>query len=245
MSNCPLSRVASEKVGDGSDRIALAKTFAEAARALQAEDDVDATLTKLVHLAVKTLDACQHAGISLIKRRHITSGPRTDNIPARMDDLQTELGEGPCLDAIHEEETFVTGRLSQEGRWPDFSRRAHTETGVESILSPRLFVEEDTMGALNLYSKQPDAFGEDDIVIASVFAAHGAVAMANARREGGLQKAFDSRVVIEQAKGKIAGEQGLSMDDAFDLLRHHARSNNALIHAVARDIVESRLVLPT
>ena len=244
MSKCLLGRVASEKVSDGNDRIALAKTFAVAARALQAEDDVDATLTKLVHLAVETLDACQHAGISLIKRRRITSGPRTDDVPARIDDLQSELGEGPCLDAIQEQETFHTGQLSREERWPEFSRRAHTETGVESILSLRLFVEEDTMGALNLYSEEPDAFGEDDIAIASVFAAHGAVAMANARRESGLQEAFDSRVVIEQAKGKIAGEQGLSMDVAFQLLRHHARSNNALIHWVARDIVESRLTLP-
>ncbi|HEV2070910.1 MAG TPA: GAF and ANTAR domain-containing protein [Acidimicrobiales bacterium] len=230
-------------MGGTNECIALAKTFGEAARALQAEDDVDATLTKLVHLAVQTLDACQHAGIWLIERRRITSGPRTDDIPATMDDLQTELGEGPCFDAVNEQETFHTGRLSEDGRWPHFARRAHAETGVESILSLRLFVEEDTLGALNLYSKKPDAFGGDDIAIASVFAAHGAVAMANARREGSLQQAFDSRVVIEQAKGMLAGELQLSVDDAFRLLRDHARSNNALIHSVARDVVESRLEL--
>ena len=231
-------------MGEGDDRIALARTFGEAARSLRAEDDVDATLTKLVHLAVETLDACQHAGISLIKRRQISSGPRTDDIPARIDDLQTHLGEGPCLDTIRDHETFHTGCLSQEARWPDFSRRAHGETGVESILSLRLFIEEDTMGALNLYSKQPDAFGEDDIAIGSVFAAHGAVAMANARDEGSLQRAFDSRVIIEQAKGKLAGERDISMDDAFELLRDHARNNNAMIHSVARDVVESGLELP-
>ncbi|HVL04104.1 MAG TPA: GAF and ANTAR domain-containing protein [Acidimicrobiales bacterium] len=115
---------------------------------------------------------------------------------------------------------------------------------MESILSLRLFIEEDTMGALNLYSKQPDAFGEDDIAIGSVFAAHGAVAMANARDEGSLQRAFDSRVIIEQAKGKLAGERDISMDDAFELLRDHARNNNAMIHSVARDVVESHLELP-
>ena len=231
-------------MGDRDERIELAETFGEAARGLQAEDDVDDTLTKLVHLAVETLDACQHAGISLTRRRKITSGPRTDDVPARMDDLQNEVGEGPCLDAIKEQETVHVGRLSQEKRWPDFARRAHGETGVESILSLRLFVEEDTMGALNLYSKATDAFSEDDIAIASVFAAHGAVAMAAARKEGDLQKAVDSRVIIEQAKGKLVGERGISMEDAFELLRSHARRNNEAIHSVAQAVVDSDLELP-
>ncbi len=231
-------------MGDGNDRIELAETFGEAARALRAEDDVDATLAKLVHLAVETLDACQHAGISLIKRRRITSGPRTDDVPATMDDLQNEVGEGPCLDAIKEQDTFHTGRLSQEGRWPDFARRAHAETGVESILSLRLFIEEDTMGALNLYSKQADAFSEDDIAIGCVFAAHGAVAMAGARAEDNLQHAFNSRVIIEQAKGKLAGARDISMGAAFDLLRDHARNTNTKIGEVAHAVVEDDLELP-
>ena len=232
-------------MGDGEGRIELAETLAEVARALRAEDDVDATLTKLVHLAVQSIDGCQHAGISLVKRRRVSCGPKTDDVPAMIDDLQSRMGEGPCLDAIKDHETFHTGRLSLDERWPNFSRRAHVETGVESVLALRLFTEEDTMGALNLYSKEPDAFGDDDVAIAAAFAAHGAVAMANARREGNLQRAFNSRIVIEQAKGKLAGEHGISVDDAFELLRGHARSNNATIHSVARAVVESGLEFPS
>lgn len=236
--------LASGWVGKRGDRIELAETFGEAARSLQAEGDVNATLTRLVHLAVETFEACEHAGISLIRRREISSGPRTDDVPAILEDLQSEVGEGPCLDAIKEQETFRTGRLSQEGRWPDFSQRAHDETGVESVLSLRLFVEEDTMGALNLYSKQVDAFGDDDVAVGAVFAAHGAVAMAGARNEGNLQHAFNSRVIIEQAKGKLAGEHGISVDEAFELLRSHARNNNVKIDAVAHAVVERDLELP-
>jgi GAF domain-containing protein len=231
-------------MGDGEDRVELAESLAEVARALEAEDDVEATLTKLVHLAVETLDACEHAGISLVRRRKVTSGPRSDDIPATIDDLQTEVGEGPCLDAIREQETFCTGRLSEDERWPDFARRAHEETGMESILSLRLFVEEDNMGALNLYSAKPDAFGEADIAISLAFAAHGAVALAGSRKQESLQEALHSRVIIEQAKGRLSAERGISVDAAFEVLRNHARSNNITVRSVAQGVVEEDLKLP-
>lgn len=227
-------------MGDRAGRVELAESLAEVARLLRAEDDVDATLTKLVHLAVETLAACEHAGISLIRRRRVSSGPRTDDVPATIDDLQSEVGEGPCLDAMREHETLRTGRLSQEERWPEFSRRAHAETGIESILSLRLFIEEDTMGALNLYSSKVDAFGEDDTAIGSAFAAHGAIAMANARDEENLQGALDSRVIIEQAKGKLSAARGISMEAAFELLRDQARGNSVTIHSVAQAVVDDR-----
>ncbi len=52
---------------------------------------------------------------------------------------------GPCIDAIKEHEVFQTGDLRNEKRWPNFAMRAHDETGVCSIVSIRLFIEEDTM----------------------------------------------------------------------------------------------------
>ncbi len=54
-------------------------------------------------------------------------------------------------------ETFKTDDLAADERWPKFSHRAAQETGVRSMLSFRLFIEEDTIGALNHYSKQRGA----------------------------------------------------------------------------------------
>ena len=73
-----------------------------------------------------------------------------------------------CLDAIKDHEVFQTGDLAGEERWPSFATRAHEETGICSIVSIRLFVEEDTMGALNLYATRLDAFDETDVAFASV-----------------------------------------------------------------------------
>jgi hypothetical protein len=58
---------------------------------------------------------------------------------------------------------------------------------------------------------------------------------------GQLQQALNSRVVIEQAKGVIAGREGISVDEAFARLRRHARGRGAVLSEVARAVVERGL----
>jgi transcriptional regulator with GAF, ATPase, and Fis domain len=136
----------------------LAITFGEVARALLSETDPQATLRRIVTLAVETIDACEHAGISVIDGKEVTSPVSSDEVPTIVDRIQSETGEGPCVDAIKEHEVFQTGTLSREARWPSFTERTIAESGIESILALRLFADASTMGALNLYSTQSDAF---------------------------------------------------------------------------------------
>src|SRR5688500_10452478 len=138
------------------DLMGLAQTFSDVARALADKGDVRQTLGRIVHLAVATLDSCDYAGISFVEGRTITSPASSDEIPRVVDAIQSEVGEGPCLDAIREHAVFQTGDLAAEARWPLFATRAHAETGIQSILAVRLFVEEDTLGALNLYATSLD-----------------------------------------------------------------------------------------
>ena len=222
--------------GQGDD-VELAEIFAEVARALVEEHDVDRTLDRICALAVKTIDSCETAGISIASGRRITSLSTSDPIPRVLDDIQSETQQGPCVDAIKEHEVFVTGSLSQERRWPEFSRRANEETGVESILSLRLFTNEDTMGALNLYSTRPDAFHDQDIATGSVFAAHAAVALTNATREAQLQEKAATRDVIGMAKGIIMARQQVSDDEAFAILRRASQRMNVKIRELADRVV--------
>jgi PAS domain S-box-containing protein len=53
-----------------------------------------------------------------------------------------------------------------------------------------------------------------------------------------LQEALKSRVVIEQAKGITAQRHAVSIDQAYQLIRAHARNNNASLRTVAEAIVE-------
>ena len=217
--------------------VEVAESFAQTARVLFAEHDVKGTLDRICLLAVETVDGCEAAGISIATATRVTSHATTDDIPRIMDAIQSETQEGPCVDAIREHQVFVTGSLSRERRWPHFSRRAFEATGVESILSLRLFAEEDTMGALNLYSTQTDAFDDQDVAVGSVFAAHAAVALASARRQANLESKALSRDIIGMAKGIIMARQNVSEDEAFDVLRRASQRMNVKLRELAGRVV--------
>ncbi len=222
------------------EAVHVAETFGEVARALAAHDDLETTLDKIVRLAVENLDACEHAGITRVQKREITSPASTGDIPRIVDRIQSETGEGPCVDAIKEHEVFQTGHLDGEHRWPSFSARAHQETGIRSILSLRLFIEEDTMGALNLYSTVPDAFDDTDVALGSVFAVHAAVAMSASRREQTLEDKAESRDVIGRAKGILMARSGVDDAQAFEMLKSASQRMNLKLRDVAQRIAEQK-----
>ena len=222
---------------DRAHDVELAEVFADVARALGEEHDVEHTLDRICILAVKTIDGCEAAGISIASGSQITSLSTSDPLPRILDDIQSETQEGPCVDAIKEHEVFLTGSLSRETRWPEFSSRAHGQTGVQSILSLRLFVSGDTMGALNLYSTEEEAFDDQDIAMGSVFAAHAAVALGHALREAQLEDKAATRDLIGMAKGIIMARQQVSDDEAFAILRRASQRMNVKIRELADRVV--------
>jgi GAF domain-containing protein len=214
----------------------VAEIFGKVARELLVHHDVQGTLDRIVHLAVEHLAACEFAGISFVDGRKISSPASSDEVPRILDRIQSEVDEGPCLDAIRECEVFCTPDLSVEGRWPRFSLRAHEETGVRSILAVRLFAATDTLGALNLYSTRLDAFGDVDAALAAVFATHAAVAIASAKRECNLERKAATRDLIGRAKGILMSQEHVTEDQAFDILRRASQDLNVKLSEVAEQV---------
>ena len=220
--------------------VEVAETFAEVARALAEHGDLSSTLDEIVNLAVEHLEACEHAGISFVEGRTITSPASSSEIPRIVDRIQSETQEGPCIDAIKEHEVFETGDLRHEHRWPQLSRRAYDETGIVSVLSLRLFVGERTLGALNLYSSAAHAFDETDVALGTVFAVHAAVAMQAAHHDEGLEQKVRSRDVIGQAKGILMARSGVDEDRAFEMLKAASQRMNVKLRDVAEHIASGR-----
>ena len=100
-----------------------------------------------------------------------------------------------------------------------------------------LFASEDTLGALDLYSSERDPFDDQDIAVASVFAAHAAVALVTARREQQLEGKAASRDVIGMAKGIVMTRQRVSDDEAFDVLRRASQRMNVKLRELAEQVV--------
>jgi GAF domain-containing protein len=212
--------------------------FAEMARSLQDEPDISETLETLIAYARDCL-SCDHAGIHLVRNREIETAAATDEVIHQADKLQTELGEGPCLQAIWDDETFVVGDTAADPRWPVFGPKA-AELGLRSILSVRMHSGEQTLGAINFYCSAVREFDREDVTMAQVFAQHASVALATAKREEGLRMAIDSRHLIGQAQGILMERFELSSDKAFAVLRRYSQDNNVKLRELADQIVRTR-----
>jgi GAF domain-containing protein len=222
---------------------ALAEDFAAIARLLQAETTPEQTQERITRAAVDTVAGCDHAAISLIGRRGgVQTVAPTDDVPVRVDAIQYETGQGPCLNAMSEHETSVIDDLGSDERWPAFSRRAAEETGVRSMLSFRLFVQGDTIGTLNLYSRRLGAFDLHDRAVGTVLAAHAAIALTAASERQHVQQleeALRSNREIAMAMGVLMGRGEVTEDEAFAQLRRASQYLNLKLREVAARVVEA------
>lgn len=231
--------------GRGRDAVssdALLERLADVARQLAAAHDLDHTLQLVVDLARSTIAGCDGATLMLIRDGSRMITPASTGLRAyQADQAQYETGEGPCLTALREHETIVIDDLESEDRWPQW-RLGVRELGFRSMLGLRLFVGEDTMGALDLYSESPRTFDRHAEMLGQVFASHAAVAMKAAVTEAGLERALDSRDVIGQAKGVLMERERLTGEEAFERLRRLSSRRNVKLRDLARDIVETGVV---
>lgn len=213
-----------------------AAVFADMALTLHDEPDVEQTLQRVVEYA-QMATSCNDAGIMLVHRqRRIETAVTTHPRVAEADQLQMDCGEGPCLEAIWSDDSFLIEDTAAETRWPVWAPKAAT-LGFRSILSVRLFTIHTTLGALNLYADKPNAFDDDDRDVADIFGRHASIALASAREEDGLRKAIGARHLIGQAQGILMERYGLDADRAFALLRRYSRDNNVKLRAVAERVV--------
>ena len=223
-----------------ADVAVLAEQLGELARSLEAEDDADAMLDELVAAAVQLVPGAQEGSLSVVTgRRQVRAQHATGELPEQVDALQSETGQGPCLDAVYEEQTVRVPDLGHEQRWPEFSRRA-LEAGAGSMLSFQLYVEGDNLGALNLYSRQAGAFVDESEQVGLLLASHAAVAFAGAQKLDHLHRAVDSRDLIGQAKGILMERYQISADQAFRLLVRISSTAGRKLHDLAHELASTR-----
>ena len=215
------------------------------ARALQREHgDVQRTLEAITAAAADTVPGVDECSISyVVQRRRVTSRAATGELARQVDGLQDALREGPCLDAVWQEQTVRIDDMTTEQRWPRFARAA-AEAGVLSSLTFQLFTDGDNLGALNLFSRRPRAFGEQSEDVGLVFATHAAIALAGAQQQESLQRGIDTRDLIGQAKGILMERYRLPADKAFALLVRTSQHLNRKLTDIAADLAETGALPP-
>lgn len=216
----------------------LLEHLAVVATELADVDDVDETLRLIVERGEQLLTGCDGASVTLIGRHGVVHTPAASSRTAYDGDAaQHVTGEGPCLQAIADHRTVTIDDLETDHRWPAFRARA-LELGVRSMLSIRLFVTDASLGALDLYSREPHAFDRRSHLVGQVFAAHASVALKAALNDAGLRIAMQSRDVIGQAKGLVMARHRVTADSAFEIIRRLSQDRNERVRVLAARIAE-------
>ncbi|MDQ0734773.1 GAF and ANTAR domain-containing protein [Arthrobacter agilis] len=214
----------------------LAEQMSALARSLQAEDEPLEILAHLVRAAIELVPGTDEGSISVVMgRRDVQSHVPSSDLPQKVDALQSEVNQGPCLDAMFEHQTVTVPDMLSERRWPEFSRKA-AALGAASMLSFQLYVEGDNLGALNLYGRTPNAFTVESEQVGLLIASHASIAFADATKLGQMRDALRSRDVIGQAKGILMERYGLTAQNAFIMLTQASSRTNIKLLDVAEHL---------
>jgi GAF domain-containing protein len=167
----------------------------------------------------------------------------SDQTILEMDAEQYATGEGPCVDASVQGRRFHAQSLADEDRWPDFTPKARA-LGIQAILSSPLVAHSRPVGALNIYSLHPRAFGSGDQSLAMRFATgvsailtDAGVDVADDRRSERFQASLRSREIIAQAQGVIMEREGVNERAAYTVLRVHSQRTGVSLRGRAEEII--------
>ena len=203
------------------------------------QPDLPSTLTEIVNHAGQAL-AADAVGMMLRHRGKVEPIVSSDPIVARADNLQVELGEGPCLDVVlTDPDQYLINDTRNDQCWPRWSSRI-AEWGWASTVSLKLHTNHDVLGSLNLYSHHTDAFSDDDIDIAHLYARHASIVLAAQLEVTNLRDAIAARTVIGQAQGLLMERFDIDADHAFAVLARYSQTGNQKLRKVAEHLVTHR-----
>lgn len=230
------------------DRTALLASFDEYARALLHPYDIGEVLYRLTDQVVSVLDV-DGAGVSIARNERLSFLTATDAQVAVVEEFQATHGHGPCAEAFATGQQVCIADVTEDDPRGGF-RDVALAQGFHAVAALPMPVHERRIGALELYRRSPHEWQADEISIAQLLAnmASGYVLnniqLSETRTLAEqLQLALDSRIIVEQAKGILGGRHEMPPNEAFELLRAHARRSSADLHEVCEQVVAGTLRL--
>jgi GAF domain-containing protein len=208
-----------------------------------ATESFEELMQRIADLAARMVPGASTCGITLAQDGHVITVASADALARTLDEQQYELDEGPCLQALDTGEIVTSEDLSRETRWNGYPSRA-LAYGVSAIYSSPLLVNDQAIGALNMYATIAHAFGDDAPAAIAQLTALAAATITAAMRHydeaalsDHLRSALSSRSVIDQAIGIVIGMQHCTPSEAFDTLRTVSQNRNIPLREVAAELV--------
>lgn len=223
----------------------VSRAFVRLADTLVADFDVSEFLNMLGEQCVDLLEVSA-VGVILVDQAGTLHVLATSSQRAQLLELfAVETDDGPCIDCAGSGTPVLCADLRAETRrWPRFTAAAH-ECGFRVAQALPLRLREQTIGVLTLLGTEPGGADRETIELGQAMADVATIGILQQRTiERGdqlaeqLQRALNSRVVIEQAKGALATYGAVSMDEAFARLRGCARARQQRLTDLARAVTE-------
>jgi GAF domain-containing protein len=222
----------------------LSEAFVELTDTMVADFDIIDFLHVLTSRSVELLNVSA-AGLLLADPRGELRVVAASSEAARLLELfQLQSDQGPCLDCFRSGRPVAATDLSADPRWPQFAAAAR-QAGFSAVQALPMRLRDQVIGALNLFRDAAGAFDAEVVHVGQALADVATIGLLQERSvrrkdtlNEQLQTALNSRVVIEQAKGKLAERLGIDVNQAFALLRDQARNRNQRLSDLARAFVE-------
>lgn len=231
------------------DDLGLRSSLADLAGLITEGKSLVEILSRIATFAAGAVPNADGAGVSLLRpgadSHQIDTVAASHPFVTELDEIQyVTVQEGPCITAALERRTVRSGSLGGDPQWPHFGPRVG-RLGVHSVLSLPLLISERTVGAINVYARQKDAFDDRAVELGELFASPAAVAVHNAQvlarafeLTQQLQTALQNRPIIDQAIGLLRGRTGVSAEDAMQELRAQSRASGRKLVDVSRDLLD-------
>jgi GAF domain-containing protein len=222
----------------------LSATFVELTDTMVADFDIIDFLHVLTTRSVELLDVSA-AGLLLADPRGELRVVAASSEAARVLELfQLQSDQGPCLDCFRSGHPVTCIDLSADPRWPEFAQQAG-QAGFFAVQALPMRLRDQVIGALNLFRGTVGTFDPEVVHVGQALADVATISLLHDRSmrrtdtlNEQLQTALNSRVIIEQAKGKLAERLGIDVNQAFTLLRDQARNRNQRLSDLARALVD-------
>lgn len=233
------------KNGTGQSSVAAdpATVFSALAEIIYQGTESSEVYAAICVAATLVVTGCDHASL-LVRHgsRYVTVGA-SDRVAQRIDDMERQAGDGPCVDAIEEETPQIETDLTTPNQWPQLAARMVAETPVRGAMGFRILVDRRKTGALNLFSDKAGVFDTESAGQAIVLASFASVAI-NAVAQGDdvstLRRGLLSNREIGKAVGMLMMLHNVDEQEAFNVLRRYSQDLNVKLADVARSVIDSR-----
>jgi GAF domain-containing protein len=178
---------------------------------------------------------------------HLLNAAVSDERMRHLEELQVRHHEGPCITAFEDKELIRAEDLTQEERWPSFSKHAVIR-GIGAVLASPIPYNQDAVGVVAVVSEDRRPWSAEAELALLAFTDLAALLIASmlmgeqqTELAAQLQAALNSRAIIEQAKGVLIGRQGLTAHAAYAQLRARARAERRKLAIVSAEVIREAI----